>query len=362
MADTAASRPLPARIIAWALTLRLVRAFLLYSERRGPMLADSITYRTLFSVFAGVLLGFSVAALWLAGNPVAWQALIDGVNAAIPGLLGEDGLIDPADIQAPAGLTIAGILSLVGLLGAAIGAVGSLRTALRVIAGKVHDDVLFIWVILRNLMLALALGGALGVSAVVTAFATAGADAINGWLGLSSDHPLAQVGGRIVALVIVFALDAAVIAVLFRVLSGVTAPARTLWAGALLGAVGLTVLQQLSGLFVGGASSNPLLASFASLIALLLWLNLSAQVILISSAYIVTGVEEQQDRVRSKYGASTFMQRRVRRAEESVRIATEELKAARLDEKKERTDLAAQQRERAQREREKAGQNARPDA
>jgi hypothetical protein len=64
--------------------------------------------------------------------------------------------------------------------------------------------------------------------------------------------------------------------------------------------VGLTVLQQLSGLFVGGATSNPLLVTFASLIALLLWLNLSAQVILIAVAYIFTLVREGEDRVRER--------------------------------------------------------------
>jgi membrane protein len=116
--------------------------------------------------------------------------------------------------------------------------------------------------------------------------------------------------------------------------------------GALYGAVGLTVLQQLSSLFVGGAGSNPLLASFASLIALLLWLNLSSQVILIASAYIITGVDEAQDRVRARFGASTFLQRRVRQAENAVRVATEELKNARADEKKERADAAEQQRAR----------------
>ena len=63
------------RVTAWALRLRLVRAYLVYSGRRGPMLADSVTYRTLFSVFAGVLIGFSFAALWLAGNPDALAAL-----------------------------------------------------------------------------------------------------------------------------------------------------------------------------------------------------------------------------------------------------------------------------------------------
>ncbi|HCJ47913.1 MAG TPA: ribonuclease BN, partial [Microbacterium sp.] len=95
MTQDTAKKPLLARVVAWALSLRLVRAYLRYSERRGAMLADSVTYRTLFSVFAGVLLGFSVAALWLAGNPQAWDALIDAVDNVIPGLVGEGSLIDP---------------------------------------------------------------------------------------------------------------------------------------------------------------------------------------------------------------------------------------------------------------------------
>lgn len=87
--------------IAWALSRRPVRAALLYSERRGPMLADSVTYRALFSVFAGVLLGFSIAALWLAGNPDAWRAIIQAVQSAVPGLIGKDGAINPEDLKAP---------------------------------------------------------------------------------------------------------------------------------------------------------------------------------------------------------------------------------------------------------------------
>ena len=59
--DSAPKSPgLIPRLISWALQRTLVRSFLLYSEHRGAQLADSITYRTLFSLFAGVLLGFSV--------------------------------------------------------------------------------------------------------------------------------------------------------------------------------------------------------------------------------------------------------------------------------------------------------------
>jgi len=339
MADSAASKApgLIARATAWALTLKPVRTWLLYVEARGFMLADSITYRTLFSVFAGVLLGFSLAALWLSDNPVAWQALIDGVDAAIPGLLGGDNpLIDPSLIEAPDALNVAGILSLIGLIGAAIGAIGSLRIALRTLANRLADDIFWVWVILRNLLLAIVLGGLLAVAAGATYIGSSLIGVVRGWLGLSAGNPLVEGGVTAFSITVVFVLDAVVIALMFRWLSGLRPSARSLWSGALLGAVGLSVLQQLSSLFVRGASANPLLATFASLIALLLWLNLSSQVILIAGAYIVTGVEEETDRVKARFGAATFAQRRVRRAEIAVVVATTELQVARREEAKER--------------------------
>lgn len=302
------------------------------------MLADSVTYRALFSIFAGVLLGFSFAALWLAGNPGAWNALISAVDSAIPGIVGPDGLISPDSIQAPAGLSIAGAIALVGLVGAAIGAIGSLRTALHTIADRSLDDLAWYWVILRNLALAVGVGGALAASAVVTVIGTAGVGIVSGWVGLSPDHPLVAFGGRVVAIAVTFALDTLVLVAVFRLLSGQRPDARSLWTGALLGGAGLTVLQTLSGLFVGGATSNPLLATFATLIALLLWINLSSQVILISSAYVVEGVREREHRVRARHGAATFPERRVQQAEDAVSLASAELERARRAREEQRTD------------------------
>lgn len=315
-------------LIAWALARRPVRAALLYIERRGPMLADSVTYRALFSVFAGVLLGFSIAALWLAGNPVAWQAIIDAVQSAVPGLIGEDGVIKTEDLRAPASLSIAGIISLVSLVGAALGAIGSLRAAVRVLAGTLQDDILWIWVILRNLALAIGIGLAFVASAFLTFAGQLGIVWITGLLGLPEDSPVAAWTVRLVSLLVVFALDAVIIIGVFLLLSGVRPSARSLWSGALLGALGLLALQELSSLFVGGATSNPLLASFASLLALLIWLNFSAQVMLFACAYIVTAEEESTDRVHARYAATTFPERRLQRAEVEVRIATAELRAA----------------------------------
>lgn len=332
-----------AKLTAWALSLRPVRVWFHYLERRGPMLSDSITYRALFSVFAGVLLGFSFASVWLADNPAAWQSLIDAVDAAIPGLLGsgDDGLIDVSTIEAPAGLTVAGIIGLVGLVGAAIGAIGSLRVALRSLADKVHDDVFWIWVILRNLLLAIAIGGGFVLSAGATFIGTTFVGAALDWLGISHSG-MADFVTRSVSIVVVFLLDMAIVAVAFVSLSGMKAHPASLWSGALIGAIGLTVLQQLSTLFVAGASANPLLASFASLIALLLWLNLSAQVILLASTWIIVSERQRVDRVRERFGSPTFALRRVRQAEDAVRVATEELEHARAD--AEREKLAGEKR------------------
>ncbi|MBK0420142.1 YihY/virulence factor BrkB family protein [Leucobacter sp. CSA1] len=313
------------RLIARALQLRLVRSYLLYSEHKGAMLADSITYRALFSVFAAVLLGFSLAALWLSGNPDALRSLTEALDAVIPGL---SDFVSPEAIQVRTGFTIVGAVSLVGLVGAAISAIASLRIALRVLADELTDDTFFLWVLLRNLLVGIAFGGLLVVAAAASFLGSAGIGIVTGWLGVGEDSDVASVLTRGFGIVVVFAIDTVAIALVFRLLSGVSAPARALWSGAVIGGVGLTVLQELSGLFVRGATSNPLLASFASLIALLLWFNLSAQVILLASSYIVTATAETSDRIRSKYGAATLAQRRRQRAEDAVRAATLELHAA----------------------------------
>lgn len=331
LAQSASDRPgafarISAAVIRWALSLRIVRSFLLYSERGGPMLADAVTYRALFSVFAGVLLGFSIAALWLAGNEQAWNAVVDAVDAAVPGLIGT--IVDPDEIAAPAGLTIAGAISLVGLIGSALGAIGSLRTALRTIAGTVGDDVMWLWVILRNLALALAIGVSFLASAALTFVGETIVRAVADATGAPADSPAVFWGVRLISLLAVLVLDAGLILLSFRLLSGLRPRLRSLLAGAALGAAGLIVLQELSGLFVRGAGANPLLATFASLLALLLWLNLSTQVILIASSYITTAEEERHDRVRARFGAETFVQRRLQRAEQDVEIAQRALRAA----------------------------------
>ena len=331
VAAPAADRGLVPRLIAGALRMRLVRAFLRYGEHRGSMLADSLTYRALFSVFAGISLGFSVAALWLSSNPEAMATFTETLDRVIPGI---GDIVDPSTFAAP-GFSIVGVISLLGLLGAAISAIGSLRIALRTLADEVHDDVFVLWVILRNLLVAVLFGGLLAAAAVVSVVGSFGISSLLTWLGMGNGS-FTEWATRVFGILVVFVIDTVAIALVFRVLSGVRAPAKALWGGAVVGGVGLVVLQELSGLFVRGATANPLLASFATLIALLLWINLSSQVILIACSVIITATAESKDRLREKFGAETLVQRRRLRAEELVHAATRELRAAQDAERSER--------------------------
>lgn len=323
-----AAKGLIPRVIALALRLRIVRAFLRYQDNRGPMLADSVTYRTLFSLFAGIFLVFSVAGIWLAANPAAFEVLISALDRAIPGIVGKGGVIDPAELLRPVEFTVAGGLALIGLVGAAIGAVGSLRQALRQISDAPNDETFFLWVLLREVAVALLVGIAFIAAAALTFFGTSAVGWILTMLGMGATEYV-TLGTDVLSIAVIFALDTLIVALLLRTLLGLRSSARALWISALIGGLALTALQMLSGVIIGGSVGNPLLASFASLITLLLWLNLSSQAILITGAWLATAITEEKDRLRARYGASTFEQRRVQRAEDRVTAATIELRAAR---------------------------------
>jgi membrane protein len=80
---------------------------------------------------------------------------------------------------------------------------------------------------------------------------------------------------------------------MFRVLSRVAIPWRSLIVGSALGGISLSVLSTISGLVLGGASRNPLLASFTVFFGLLIWFNLVCRVILLSASWIAVGMSDR---------------------------------------------------------------------
>jgi membrane protein len=281
--------------IAWGQSLKPVRVFQHYSRLRGPILASGLAFRGLFAVFAALWVAFSIAGLVISGDLGIRNALVTALDNTIPGLIdsGSGTGASKASTLLSAGVFgWTGAIALVGLLFAALGWLGSARDAVRTLFELPSPAANFAVLKARDLALGVGLGVVLLFSAVLSFAGTSATSFLLGLIGIPSTAVVATVLSRVVTLGVMFLLDTVVLAALFRFLAAIRIPRWRLWAGALLGAIGLGVLKTLGSALLGGATNNPLIASFAVLAGLLLFFNLACQVILIAASWIAVGLED----------------------------------------------------------------------
>jgi membrane protein len=125
------------------------------------------------------------------------------------------------------------------------------------------------------------------VSVVVSTVANAVASEIADLIGLGAQGWLVTGVGVLIQAV----LNTGVIALVLRVLSGVPLPWPGLRNGAVFGGIGLTLLQLFGTRLIAGTMDNPVFASFALVVGLLVFLNLISRVILISAAWAANDLD-----------------------------------------------------------------------
>lgn len=276
--------------------LKPVRVFLNYAQGHGPILANGLAFQGLFAVFAGLWVAFSIAGIVISGNPQLQAAIVLGLNNAIPGLIdtgtGSGGAIKAKLLLSAGVFGVTGAIALVGLLVTALGWLASARDSVRTMFDLPSLPTNFALLKVRDLVLGIALGVVLVVSAFLSVAGTSATSFLLALIDIHSTSAVAIVVGRIVTLGVMFALDTVVLASIYRVLANIKIPTRRLWAGALLGAVGLGALKILGSALLGGATNNPLIASFAVLAGLLIFFNFVCQIILIAASWIHTGMDD----------------------------------------------------------------------
>ncbi|UYN82639.1 MAG: YihY/virulence factor BrkB family protein [Microcella sp.] len=284
------------RVTEWVMALKPVRVFTHYGESRGPILASGLAFQAIFAVFGGLWVGFSIAGLIIANNIGLRASLIEVLAQTVPGLIESDtsdGIVDPETLLTAGVFGWTGAIALVVLLLAALNWLAAARDATRVIFELPPSKTNFVLLKAKDLGLAVGFGALLLVSAGLSVVGTFALDGVLQWMGIR-DTTLSTVLGRTVTLAIMFVLDAFVLGMLYRVLAGVKIPLHHLWQGALIGALALGGLKVLGSSLLGGASNNPLLASFAVLLGLLIWFNFVCQAILIAASWIAVGVRDDQ--------------------------------------------------------------------
>ena len=288
------------RIVEWVMRLRPVRVWFQYLERRGPLLSAGLSYQSIFAVFAGLWVGFAVAGVVLRSRPDLLAALVDLLERNVPGLIDDGsgtGAIDPNQLLEASILGWTGAIAAGVLFVTALGWLGSGREAVRVMFDLKGVPTNPILVFLKDTGLALAFGAALVASAALTVLATSAVGVLLTWLGIGRDSGGAIIATRLVVLLIALVLDTIVLALFYRIVAAIRTPVRRLLPGTRLAATALGVLKALGTSLLGGASTNPLLASFAVIIGLLIWFNLVCQVILLGAAWIAVGVRDRAEAV-----------------------------------------------------------------
>lgn len=303
------------RLIKRVMALYPVRVVMLFGQKNGPLLANGLSFTALFSVFAALYVGFAVFGFVLQGN-VGLQRTITGfLTTSLPGLFGEGGL-DPDDLLDLNGVfggsdvlaVVFGVVAALIAVNTALNWFGSFRIASRSLAELEQPKANIVLLKLKDLLVVIGFGIALLISFALLFISNGLLGTVLGSVGIADDSFIGSSALQIATLAVMLAFDTVVVGALYRIVSGFAVPLKHLIPAALFGAVGLEVLKYLGSSLLGGASSNPLIATFAIPVGLLLWFNLICQVLLIGAAWIAVGIADRETRAerldaRAKAGA-----------------------------------------------------------
>ncbi|GHE33997.1 inner membrane protein YhjD [Streptosporangium violaceochromogenes] len=268
--------------VRWPWFDHLIRTVQRYQTQSGEQLAGAVTYFAFLSFFPIIALAFAVFGVFLLIRPDAIATLQKAIDQTLPALADKLPIQQIADARASAG-----IIGLVGLLYAGLGAIDALRGALREMSMTVEPPLNFLLAKLRDLAALALVGVTMTASVLVGGFATQASGVVAELLGLS-DSVLGGIGIWLAGLLVALLADTVVFLIILRWLGRSRQPTRVVLRGALLGAIGFGALKQLAALILSTTLNNPIYGVFAVMVGLLLWINLSVRVILYAAAWTET--------------------------------------------------------------------------
>jgi membrane protein len=249
-------------------------------------LAAAITFLSFLALFPLITVAAAIGAALLSQEQL--DKLENKISEQVPGISDQ---LDINSLVANAGTVgfVAGAL----LLLTGISWVGSMRDCLRAVWELDEEDRGN--PILRKLKDVGVLFG-LGATALASLAASAFGSTAVGWtadrLGIGGGGA-GSVLLRIAALAIAVAAAFLLLLYVLTLLPGVQPPRRRLVVAALIGAVGFELLKLLLGGYIRGVASKSMYGAFGTPIALLLWINFTAKLLLFCAAWTATPSKDQ---------------------------------------------------------------------
>lgn len=244
-------------------------------------LAAAITFISFLALFPLIAVGAAIGAALLSDKQL--DKIEDKIADQVPGISDQLGIDNLVAHAGTVGLVAGALLLFTG-----VGWVGSMRDCLRAVWDK--DDLDEGNPVMRKLKDAGVLFGLGGAALVTLAISSVGSVAV-GWVADLLNIPENGAGGvllRIAALLVAVVADFLLLLYLLTLLPGVEPPRRRLLVAALVGAVGFELLKLLLGSYMRGVASKSMYGAFGVPIALLLWINFTAKLLLFCAAWTAT--------------------------------------------------------------------------
>ncbi|GAA2000175.1 YihY/virulence factor BrkB family protein [Nocardioides kribbensis] len=256
-----------------------------YGAVKAGQQAGAVTYFGFLSVFPILALALFVVGYVSQVYPGANQDLREAIDQLLPGLIGQDeGQVSLADIRTFSGW--AAVIGLAGVLYSGLGWLSALRDALLVVFETPTRELPgFVVGKLRDLVTLVVLGSVLLLSVAVAGLVSAFSTVILDALGLGEELSWLV---RLLTVVFGLAANTVLFYAMFRLLAEPHVPARSLWQGALLGAVVFEVLKQLSGVLLAATREQPAAQAFGIALILLVWINYFSRLVLYAAAFAFT--------------------------------------------------------------------------
>jgi membrane protein len=241
-----------------AVPLAVVKKF---GDDQGGSLAALVAYYAFFSLFPLLLVMTTILGFVLQHNTGAQASVEHSVLAQFP-VIGKQ-----IQFHSLTGSVTSLVIGLVASLLGGLGVTGAVQNAFdRVWAVPFKHRHNF----LKSRLRGLALIGSLGVLFIVSTVVSGLTSGLHG--------PLPKIASVAVSLLFNFGVFLAA----FRFLTSATVPTRCLWIGVAFAAVFLEILQIFGGIYINHVvrHASPIGSQFATVLGLLVWLHLGAQVTL----------------------------------------------------------------------------------
>ncbi|MEW2413611.1 YihY/virulence factor BrkB family protein [Streptomyces sp. NPDC046866] len=274
------------------LAVRLMRTRLWHAYERldrvhWTRLASAITFISFLALFPLITLAAAIGAALLSQDQL--DKLQKALAEQVPGI--SDQLNLPGLV---ANAATVGLVAAVVLLFTGVGWVGSMRDCLRAVWEKDDEDEGNMIVRKgKDTLVLLGLGAAGLASAVASIIGSSAVGKFGSALGIPPHGAggfLLRTAAFLVGVVAAFLL----LLYLLTLLPGVEPPRRRLVQAALLGAIGFELLKLLISGYMREVAAKSMYGAFGVPVALLIWINLTAKLLLFCAAWTATPAEAEE--------------------------------------------------------------------